>query len=145
MSSILGGYRMPNTPFDNPKLKAPLEGKSTKLRYQVQIFVPSTKFDKTVKPAIYNKRIKETETFLSKEFGGDTSIRAKGGYIFADKKNKDKLVTEDVTIVEGSMSKEEYVKKKPKIEKFIKTKQKEWKQESIGYKFEDDFHIYPKF
>lgn len=131
--------------FNEPK--APLENKSTKLKYQLQIYVPSTDFEKTTTTPVYNKRVKETEKFLSSEFGGDTSVRAKGGYIFddpKDKKNFGKLGTEKVTIVESSMTKKQYEEKKPKIEKFIKSKRKEWKQEAILYNFEGDTYIYPQ-
>ena len=34
---------------------------------------------------------------------------------------------------------------KGKIERFIKTKQKDWGQEAIGFEFEDDFFMFPEF
>ena len=40
--------------------KPPLSHKSSKLKYQLQIYVPSTKFEKTTKPHIYQKRIDDT-------------------------------------------------------------------------------------
>ncbi len=121
---------------------APLEKKSTKLQYQVAIFVPSTKMDKKVSNETYNKRVDETRVFLDKQGGGDTTSKASGGYLMS---KNGKLVKEDVTIVETSMTKEQYEKSKPEIENYVVTKRKDWKQDSIGYKFEDDMHIYPKF
>lgn len=127
------------------KVKAPLESESTELKYQLQIYVPSTDFEKATTSPIYNKRIKETETFMSERFGGDTSVRAKGGYIFEDGTNKGTLASENVAIVEASMTRKQYEENKGEIETYIKDKKTEWNQESIGYKFEDDFYIYPKF
>ena len=124
---------------------APLSKDSTKLKYQLEVYVPSTDFEKATTKPIYNKRIKETETFLAGTFGGKTSIRGKGGYVFEEGKNKGKLAQENVTIVETSMTRKQYEDNKPKIEKFLKDKRKDWKQESIGYKFEDDFYMHPKF
>lgn len=134
--------------YNSRSVKAPLENKSTKLKYQLAIYVPSTDFEKTTTSPIYQKRVKTTEKFLSSNFDGDTSIRAKGGYIFddpKDKKNFGKLGTEKVTIVETSMTKADYLKNKPKIEKFIKEKKVTWKQESVMFTFEGDHYIYPAF
>lgn len=122
--------------------KAPLENKSSKLKYQVAIFVPSTKMDKKVSKKVYNERVNETRTFLSKEGGGDTSVKASGGYVMS---KNNKLVKEDVTIVETSMTPEQYKKSKPKIERYIVEKRKDYKQDSMGYKFEGDMYVYPKF
>jgi hypothetical protein len=127
--------------YDNKGVKAPLEDKSTKLKYQVAIFVPSTEMDKKVKPKVYNARVKETQKFLSKESGGDTSVKASGGYTMS---KNDKYVKEDVTIVETSMSKEDYERSKPRIENYVVEKRKVWKQDTICYKFEQDMYIYPK-
>lgn len=128
------------------KVTPPLSRQSTKLKYQFELYVPSTDYEKPVKEKIYQKRVDDTRLFLAETYGGDTTIKGSGGYVFQGKgKNKKKLVKEKVTIVETSMDKKQYEKNKPKLEKFIESKKKEWHQESIGYKFEDDFYIYPKF
>ena len=103
------------------------------------IIVPSTEFDKTITKKEFDKRVKETRKFLSDTFGGDTSINAKGGYT-----ESGRLISEDVVMVETYANPKEYKKNKEKVEEFIKKKQKEWEQFSIGYQFENDFHMYPK-
>jgi len=127
----------------NPKLlTAPLQSKSTKLPIQFNIIVPSTKKgDKKLTTRAFNKRVETIAKTMSKEFGGETSIKGVGGYI----NKKGKLVKEKVMIVESSMKKEDYLKNKKELEKLIKIKKKEWGQESIGFNLEEDFYIYPKF
>ncbi len=131
----------PKKRFKKPlPLTAPLSKKSTKLPIQFAITVPSTKFDKKISTEQFRKRTESTAKELSKRFGGDTAIKGKGDYT-----SEGKLIREDVVVIESSMTKEDYQNNKSEIEKFIKKKKKEWEQESIGYKFEDDFYIYPKF
>lgn len=125
---------------------APLSKKSSRLTYQVAIFVPSTNLDKKVPKSIYDKRIEETRIFLDTKGGGDTTSKASGGYLYEENKSgKKSLIKEDITIVETSMTKEQYQDSKKDIENFIVKKKKNWKQDSIGYKFEEDLYIYPKF
>jgi len=125
---------------EKPVLKAPLSSESTRLPLQFSIVVPSTDYDKKISAREMKARVEETAKELSNRFGGDTAIRGKGDYT-----SDGKLISEDVVVVEASMTEEDYKKNKPAIEAFIKEKQKEWKQETIGYNFEGDFHIYPKF
>lgn len=121
-------------------LKAPLVNKSTSLPVQVGVVVPSTRFDKKISPEAFRKRVEQTAKDFSSRFGGDTAIRGKGDYT-----SDGKLIREDVVLIEASMTKNDYLKNKSDIEKFIVDKQKLWDQESIGYSFEGDFYIYPKF
>lgn len=121
-------------------IKAPLQTKATKLPIQFSIHVPSTEYDKKISSEAFNNRVKETAKELSEKFGGDTAIRGKGDYT-----SEGKLIREDVVIIESSMTKKDYKKNKKAIEELIKQKRKDWEQESIGYSFEDDFYIYPKF
>lgn len=121
-------------------LKAPLEDKSGEMKVQFSINVPSTKeHSKPISKKEFDKRVHETEEFLSSTFGGNTSVKAEGGYV-----ENGQLITEGVTRVESSMSVNSYKKNKHKLEKFISSKQKEWSQDTIGYNFEGDFHMYPK-
>ena len=123
------------------KLTAPLSNQSTHLPIQVAIVVPSTKEkSKPLTDTGFKKRVETTAKEFSERFGGDTSIKGKGDYT-----SNGKLIREDVVVVESSMTKKDYLKNKKEIENFIKEKQKNWGQESIGYRFEDDFYIYPKF
>jgi len=128
------------TTTQHPILKAPLQSKATKLPIQFSINVPSTNYDKKISEPAFKKRIEETAVELSNKFGGDTSIRGKGDYT-----SDGKLISEDVVIIESSMTKKDYYANKKDIEDFIKEKQKSWNQETIGYSFENDFYIYPKF
>lgn len=124
-----------------PIISAPLHSQSTKLPLQLAITVPSTTDkDEKVSSAEMDKRVKETAKELSNRFGGDTAIKGVGDYT-----TEGKLIRENVIIIESSMTRKDYEKNKPAIESFIKKKHKEWKQDTIGYKFEGDFYIYPKF
>lgn len=122
---------------------APLKNKSTELKYDVAIYVPSTEMDKPVKDKVYKERVDETRIFLDKKGGGDTTTEASGGYYMSKDK---KLVKEDVTIVRTSFkSKEDYEKAKPQIEKYIVKKRTDYKQDSMAYEYENNTYIYPKF
>lgn len=121
-------------------VKAPYENESGKMSIQFSINVPSTtNHDEEVSTKEFKRRVNETEEFLSRTFGGKTSIKGSGGYMEGDK-----LINEGIVRVESSMSKKSYKDNKDKLEKFIKSKKQEWKQDSIGYNFEDEFFMYPK-
>lgn len=126
--------------FRQKRVTAPLSRKSIDLPIQFAIIVPTTEKDKPIRIGEQRKRVNETKRFLSTKFGGDTTVTAKGDYV--DKKGK--LITEKVFVVEGSTTRANYIKQKKDIETFIKTKRKSWKQETLGFKFEDTFKIYPK-
>ena len=135
-----GLYAKPKKRYKTPVLTAPLSKQSSKLPIQFSINVPSTNYDKKISSEAFRKRAENTAKALSDKFGGDTAVKGKGDYT-----SEGKLIREDVIIIESSMTKAEYEKKKPELEQFIKDKRKEWNQETIGYGFEDDFYIYPKF
>lgn len=137
--SARGILNAPTRTVETAMLKAPLQNKSTTSRVQIAIIVPSTEYDKTITKKAFDERVRETRKFLSDTFGGDTSITAKGGYTEGGR-----LISEDVVLVETYSSPQEYTKNKKAIEEYIKKKQKEWAQFSIGYQFENDFHMYPK-
>ena len=73
-------------------------------------------------------------TFLSKKFGGYTSVSAFGG--FSTKRGK--LVKEKVNVVTGYATRKDYTKSKKDFVQFAKKKKKEWKQESVGIIIEND-------
>ena len=123
-----------------PMITAPLQSKATILPIQFAIHVPSTNYDKKISEPAFKKRIENTAKELSNRFGGDTAVRGKGDYT-----SDGKLIREDVVVIESSMTEDDYKKNKRAIGNFIKEKQKKWKQESIGYSFEDKFYIYPAF
>ena len=123
-----------------PVITAPLQSKATILPIQFAIHVPSTNYDQDISEPAFKKRIENTAKELSNRFGGDTAIRGKGDYT-----SDGKLIREDVAVIESSMTEADYKKNKRAISNFIKEKQKKWKQETIGYSFEDKFYIYPAF
>ena len=120
---------------------APLHGETTEAPYQVKIYVPSTVRDTPISQEEHEARINDTSTFLAGLFGGYTSAEATGGYYSQD----DGLISEPVVVVTSWANPEVYQKNKSLIEDFLKTKQKEWGQETIGFEFEDDFFMFPDF
>jgi hypothetical protein len=123
------------------KLEAPLARRATELPIQLAVYVPSTYKGRKLLNEEYSERVEEVKREMSSKFGGDTSIKAEGDYISQD----GTLAEEKVAIVEVSMSRSDYDKNRPQISRYLTQKKDEWKQESIGYKFEDKFYMYPKF
>jgi len=106
-----------------------------KLPIQTVTFVPSTtKKSKKISGAALRKRVNETRRFLSKLFGGYTSIKAVGGYIAKD----GKLIREKAIKVTAYSERVGFMKKKAKWFKYIRMKKKQWGQESMGIIIEND-------
>jgi len=122
-------------------LEAPLARRATELPIQLAVYVPSTYKGRKLSAEEYSERVEEVKRDMSSKFGGDTSVKAEGDYIGEG----NKLAEEKVSIVEVSMSRSDYEKNRPQISRYLTQKRDEWKQESIGYKFEDKFYMYPKF
>ena len=115
---------------DFPNLK---EGNKTLL----SIYVPTTQdIDKKASKQEVNKRVKDTRDFLSRLFGGSSSVKVVGTYISQDRGGK--LVKERVMKVSAFANTDEYKKFDTKVRDFIQRKKKEWTQESIGFEFESD-------
>jgi HAD superfamily hydrolase (TIGR01662 family) len=123
------------------EIEPPLKGVTTENPYQIKIYVPSTVIDTPISQEKHESRVKNTQRFLSSLFGGYTSAEVTGGYY----SNDDGLISEPVVVVSSWATPENYQQHKGKIERFIKTKQKEWGQEAIGFEFEDDFFMFPEF
>jgi len=98
------------------------------LPIQTGTIVPSTMYDKKIPPAMF------TRAFLSRLFGGYTSVSAKGGYIA----KKGKLISEPTAIVICYAQRKDFTAKKRLWFSWIKKKKAEWKQESIGIIIEND-------
>lgn len=122
-------------------IEAPLKNQASELKYQFSIIVPSTNYDKKISPQQFQNRIKGTKKFLSQTFGGTSSVKEVGSYV----SDSGRLIDENGIEVESSMTLLQYKQNKIKIEKYIKQKLKDWKQERIGYYFEGDFYVYPQF
>lgn len=120
-------------------MKAPLENQSTELEIQFGIIVPSTNYDKSISNYEFKNKIKGTKKFLSSLFGGTTSSDETGSYL----SDKGIVIDENGVLVESSTTKKQFNIHKNKIEKYIKQKQKDWKQERIMFMFEGDYYIYP--
>jgi hypothetical protein len=111
--------------FDFPKQKG--------LQTYSAIYVPSTKdVDKKISKGAFDKRVKETQKFLSDKFGGSTTDRRVGTYT----SRKGKLVREDIAIVENYSDYEDWKKKDKVVRNYLKKKRKAWKQESLSFEFE---------
>jgi len=123
------------------EIEPPLKGVTTENPYQIKIYVPSTVIDTPISQEKHESRVKNTQRFLSSLFGGYTSAEVTGGYY----SNDDGLISEPVVVVSSWATPDNYQQQKGKIERFIKTKQKEWGQEAIGFEFEDDFFMFPEF
>jgi len=122
------------------KISAPFKDESAELSVQFSINVPTTKDeDKPLTQKEIERRVNQTELFLTRNFGGKTSTKSSGGYML-----NGKVIQEPIIQVQSSMSKTKYRQLKVKLEKFIKDKQKEWSQHTIGYSFEDEFYLFPK-
>lgn len=105
------------------------------LTTRTAIFVPSTKHgNQKISKKEFNARVSETQNFLNKEFGGTTSVRAVGAYTIKGK--KDKLIKEDVVVVENFSTPADYKKHQKAVEKFTENKQKVWTQDSIGFELQ---------
>jgi len=133
------------TRFRSTKMKktieAPLKSKAVELPIQLSVYVPSTYEGRKLTVEEYNDRVESVKRDMSSKFGGDTSVKAEGDYISSD----GKLTEEKVSVVEVSMTKSDYQKNRPQISRYLTQKREDWKQDTIGYKFEDNFYMYPKF
>jgi len=104
------------------------------------ILVPSTKqANKPVSNPEFNRRVAEVRKYLSKEFGGYTSVKGVGGYYSDDKK---RLIKEKIAKVTGFSQKKDWNQKK--ILAQLSKWSKKWGQESMGYEHEGDLYYVPK-
>lgn len=108
------------------------------LPIKTTIIVPSTnKQQKFIGDAELDKRVEETQKFMSIHFGGYTDIKAEGGYV-SDKSGK---VLKDKTVsVVGFASAETFLKHRNKLKEWMMNKVSEWGQETLGFEFEDDLY-----
>jgi hypothetical protein len=108
------------------------------LPVEQKVIVPSTKQgDKPISKSAFNKRINKVREYLSKNYGGYTSVSARGGY-YSEKKKK--VIKEPVTIVTSFSTNKAFRKNKPKLFQKIAKWGKSWGQESMGYEHEGDLY-----
>ena len=101
------------------------------------ITVPSTEYDKKIPKEKYMKRIDEVQKWLSKTFGGETTIKGVGGYVA----NSGNLIEENVSVVTSFADDKNFEEKQRKLVEQIKRWKDDWKQESIAYQVEDDLYL----
>ncbi len=121
----------------------PIPLTSNRLPVQVSIIVPQTELDREISSKKFNTRIKNTKTFMSDNFGGDTSVKGVGSFILKEK-GKTQLIKENIVLVESSTTPKIYNQNRKLLANFIIKNQKTWKQNSIGYSVEGTQFIYPK-
>lgn len=115
--------------------------KGEHLPIETAVYVPST--DKSQKIQRYPtqvKRVQEVRKFLSKKFGGYTSIRATGGYVI---KKSGRLVREPSVKVVSFSKVKDFKKHKTALVKQVKKWGKSWGQESMGLEWEGDMWYLP--
>jgi|LGOV01.1.fsa_nt_gb hypothetical protein len=123
------------------KLSPKQEKQIFHLEIEQAILVPSTKrADKPVTQTEMNKRVSNVRKYLSKQFGGYTSVKGIGGYYSDDKK---KLIKEKVMKVTGFAQAEDFQKKRPQVLQQLSKWSKKWGQESLGYEHEGDLYYIP--
>lgn len=107
------------------------------LPIETAVLVPSTtKADKPLTKKDFQKRIDSTRRYLSKLFGGYTSIQAIGGYV----SNQKGLIQEQVVMVVSYAQEKDFNKNETKFLNWARRKGKQWSQESIGIIIENDLY-----
>ncbi len=117
--------------------------RSNRLPVQFSVVVPSTRLDKKVTAKVFRKRVDDEKRFLSRKFGGDTSVKATGGFVLR-KGKRDVLIKEKVSIVESSMTPKKFNENRQSLGKHIVTVKRKWQQNSVLYKIEGETFIFPR-
>ena len=105
------------------------------LTTRTAILVPSTKHgNRKITQKEFSKRVRDTQNFMNKEFGGSTVTRGMGSYTIEGKKPK--LVQENVVIVENFSKPRDWKKHMKEVETFVERKQQEWTQDSVGFEIQ---------
>jgi len=107
---------------------------------QQAVLVPSTiSGDRVIPKTQQRRRISEVKNYLSKRFGGFTSVSAKGGYYSKDKR---KLIQENVAVVTSFSTKKDYKDHIGQLKKQLKKWKRKWGQYSMGYEHEGDLYYF---
>lgn len=109
------------------------------LPVQVSFVVPSTRGGDVLPKEHFEDRVKYAKKWFDERFGGDTTVRGKGGYLMDDE-----LIEEPVAIVESSMSVSTYEEYREEFGEFIKERRENWDQDTVMFTVEDRVFIYPK-
>ena len=110
--------------------------KAFHLAIESAILVPRTdKSQNHVSIPDFKRRIRETDTFLARLYGGFTKYKVGGGYY---SKNLNKVIYEDIVRVVAFTDKQTYDAKYKELMVWIHAKKTQWGQEAIGYEIEGD-------
>ncbi len=100
-----------------------------KLDQRLAIYVPSTDFETAVSSEIFQERIEDAEYFLSRVFGGCTSINnARGSWV----ENSYDVITEDIAIVYCWTTNEKLFKHTNQLITFVYENLIHWQQYSVS-------------
>jgi hypothetical protein len=113
--------------FSSPKIAG-----AEILPVRMAIDVPSTIKDRKISDTQFQRRINQTVKFLN-VFGGSTREKGTGSW-----NSGQKVIDEQVMIVESFAKIRDYNKAKKEIVKWLKKKRKEWGQLALSFEFEDD-------
>lgn len=117
----------------------PVGAEVNNLPIQVAFAVPSTRGAETIDDEHFKERVTFARKWMSDRFGGDTTIRASGGYVT----DEGDLIDEPVALVEASMSVDTYMDNREAFAEFVKERKRNWEQHQILYRVEDRVFIYP--
>jgi len=110
-------------------------GQTFKLPIEQIVYVPSTTFNnEPISSEEFSRRIEEVKSFLFNLFGGYTAVVGEGGF----RSKTGDVVDESVVRVISYTDREGYENHQKHLFEFLKEKQKEWGQESMGYEVEGD-------
>ncbi len=109
----------------------------TGLTTSIVIYVPSTDASQKSSRALLTKRVKETQSFLTRTFGGTTKVSGFGTYT----SKQGNVIGEAVAKVEVFTTPKTWNAKDHILLNWLKTKKELWGQESIGWEFEESMHF----
>jgi len=114
-------------------VEKPFDEVSMALTKHLVVLVPSTEVSKRVKSS---GRVAETQAFLTRTFGGTTTVKSVGTYTARD----GRVIKEPISEVETYTTPKMWAEKKPVLLRWLASKKREWKQEELSIKFEEDMY-----
>lgn len=112
-------------------------GKS-ELPVKLAVTVPSTEFSTPITQREFKERTKEVFERLTRDFGGSTRVEGKGTFTSA---KKGQIIEEDVVRVIAFASEKDFSDKASAFNKWLESRAREWKQESIALELEANLHF----
>ena len=104
------------------------------LPVELAVIVPSTKDkSKPITSQEFESRTQEVRKILSYWFGGNTQVKAEGGFLL-----KGKEIRERVNIVYAFSKTADWLKNRDALKRYLMRKKKSWQQFNIGLQYETD-------